>query len=749
MKNAPRDWTVFALVQAAVCLAVYGSALWGSRLLVPLDIAPAIFPAYRFVDPLSNGVPDNHYIIDQLIYDLPLQTVIYEAYRRGEIPWWDPFTYGGRPLLADAHINGTDPIRILCYLTLPFELAYNWNLVLHYLVAAAGMFALLRFWRFGLFICTTLAVAWQFSGAFILHFGHPWIAGTFVWFPFIWIFWEKALIRGPQSARDACCAAILCGAAFYSGNLQSHTYLPIFALIFLLGHISTGQKTMLRAAIVVAASGALGAALAAPVLANQVEFFLLSTREVATTLEWWQHPVKVLLSLGGIYPWATGTFRTIDAGRVVRSSGVSWLTFCGSAIFALAFVALIWRRMLPENQRPLLTTAACLIAAYLVIAGTPLAHIFYLRIAPLAVLGLVPLAAIGLQLLLSPAWVARPKLGVAAAGTTLCVIVALNALALAVYPGVKDHLMQAAMVADSANTSFPAGAASLRRFQIENFPNEVSLRNPEASLSLVGLLLISAALGTSSEKSRRRLANSAVIVSLLPLLNFAGRFLPDHPVEMLHRLRAGGPAQQQAISLVRENNGRILDREMQIFPYAMGAFYRIHTIHGYSALQPASIFHHSAGMETPDGYGADFAVGLSDTNQIFVQRLSSAAPSGRFPPVEGAPIKVISETLNSLTLSPTGIAPYAFYRSDTAYPGWRLFPEVGTSARSREIETLIQVSSGGLNTPLHLLYWPLYFSVAILIAIAAGCFLAVLAAISTTASVTGRRRHVHRMGSAE
>jgi len=35
MKQNLRDWSAFAGLQLALCLAVFGSALWGARLLAP------------------------------------------------------------------------------------------------------------------------------------------------------------------------------------------------------------------------------------------------------------------------------------------------------------------------------------------------------------------------------------------------------------------------------------------------------------------------------------------------------------------------------------------------------------------------------------------------------------------------------------------------------------------------------------------------------------------------------------------
>jgi hypothetical protein len=728
VKRAARDWGVFALVQAALCVAVYGSAIWGARLLAPLDIAPAIFPAYKFVDPNSNGVPDNHYIIDQLAYDLPLQTVIYDAYRRGEIPWWDPYTHGGRPLLADAHINGTDPIRILCYLTLPFELAYNWNLILHSVVAAAGMFALLRFWRFRIFTCTVLAIAWQFSGAFVLHFGHPWIAGTFVWFPLIWLFWERALAKERSFVRNTAYASFLCGAVFYSGNLQSHLYLPVFALALMLGRFPAGRQALLRATASVSISGLLGAALAAPVLANQVEFFLLSSRDVATNLEWWKHPARLLLSLGGIFPWVFGTFRTFDVGRVVDSTGAAWLMFCGSAITGLAIVGALSGRRLSMTSRRIWATSLWLVGVYLVVAGTPLYHIFYLRMAPLGILGLIPLAAIGLGAVLSSEWMARCKLAITCSVLAVLVAATINAIALVAYPAFKERLANAALAADAVNRTFPTGSKALRLFQVDNFPAEVSLRNLETALSLLSLLLLSAAIGCKDKGRRRRLVYGAVVFSLLPVIGFAARFIPDHPVSKFKLLHAGGPAQKRAIDLVAQSGGRILDREMRVFPFAMGSLYRVHTVHGYSALQPPGIFRRPKHAELPPEFGADFALCLSDAGSLSVEPLSTHPPLGRLIPASDQEVVVAEETLNTLTIRQKESLPLAFYRSDTPYPGWTNYHPQTVFEIENGVYTIVKVEKAAPNGYITFTYIPQFLDTGkIALNIAAAILLAAIA----------------------
>ena len=141
-------------------------------MLAPLDLPAAAYPKYHFVDPQTTGVAANYGLNDQLIYDLPIQYTIHKAYRRGEIPWWDPYGFAGRPLLADAHINGTDPVRVAVYLLLPFELAYNWTQIIHFFLSGLGLFLLLRHWKFNPLVCLLLSFTYEFAGYFSHFFGY-------------------------------------------------------------------------------------------------------------------------------------------------------------------------------------------------------------------------------------------------------------------------------------------------------------------------------------------------------------------------------------------------------------------------------------------------------------------------------------------------------------------------------------------------------------------------------------------------
>ncbi len=413
--NRLRSIGVFLAVSFLLSAAVYKDAMWGGSMLAPLDLGPDLLSQYSFMDPAADGIPDNHYIIDQFTYDLPLQYRVYESYHAGEIPWWDPYTYGGRPLLADAHVNGTDPIRLLCYAALPFELAYNWNYILRGIVTGLGMFLLLRHFGVGVLLAVIFAITYQFAGWFTLYFGHPWIQGSFVYFPFIWIAWLRA--ASGDFSKNAAVAAVFCGLVFYSGNLQSHTYLPIFACTFMAACFFAARQSFLKALSVCAISGLIGALLAWPVLFNQIEFYLLSIRAPGEEMSWLGQLLKGA-ALTGVYPWAFGTFRTMGVGRLFGGGNLSFNLFFGSVAWFLAFYAAWSHRRDGGKAGWIVLQSLFLILVYLVIVATPLSQIFYPRSACLAGMGLILLAGIAAEDFISARKIpSRKAVGIFASAT--------------------------------------------------------------------------------------------------------------------------------------------------------------------------------------------------------------------------------------------------------------------------------------------------------------------------------------------
>ncbi len=668
MMPTHRQILLFLLASMLLSLGCYRDAFFGQTLLAPLDIGPTLFPHYRFMDPSAGQVPDNHHIIDQFTYDLPLQKVIYDAYHAGEIPWWDPWTYGGRPLLADAHVNGTDPIRLFCYALLPFELAYNWNFILRGILTGLGMFLLLK-GRTSLFPAFVLALTYQFAGWFTVFWAHPWIQGSFVYYPFLWLVWQRGVHdASSRYGLHAAVGGILTALVLLAGNLQSHVYLPIFATGFLAAIFLTSRPVVVRALSMVAFSGILGALLAAPVLANQVEFYLLGQRPTGVESYSLRMMAGVLEPVLSIYPWPGGDFKTLGFAReILKTDGFT--LFAGGAVGLLAIAALAFRR--PWRDTTTLT-AIFLVLGYLLIVCTPLGTLLYSRIAPMAGMGIILIAARW--------WEVRPTSSSSSSswqplfrGSAVLLPVLLGLWTFILPKKFPDWIpMLSERVEASARAESGGVTLALRHNQIKEVPNRLTLKNPAALLGAAALTLALGAVGWAGVPVATRLRDGAALFGLASTLAFHADYIPRHDAKLWEKLREGGPPQKEIAS--RMLPGQRLDESKvsfydSVFPNAFPAFYQIHAVHGYSALQPASLFrpplnpHH-----IPSDWVADFS---RKTGEPF-QKVGDSGPSRFRNPDDGngLPIEALDESHNRLLIRLQAPAS-AILRTDTRFPGWQ------------------------------------------------------------------------------
>jgi len=80
---------------------------------------------------------------DLSVFFIPPRLFWVDAIKSGEFPLWNPYYYSGIPLLATLQPAIFYPLNILL-LILPFELAFNWIIILHFFLAGVFTFLLLR-----------------------------------------------------------------------------------------------------------------------------------------------------------------------------------------------------------------------------------------------------------------------------------------------------------------------------------------------------------------------------------------------------------------------------------------------------------------------------------------------------------------------------------------------------------------------------------------------------------------------------
>jgi hypothetical protein len=626
------------------------------------------------MDPRATGAPANHIIGDGVQFDLPQQLTIYESYRHGEIPWWDPYEFGGRPLLADAHLSAVDPVRVLLYHLLPFNLAYNWTVVTHFILGGLAMVLLLRHHRFGPSVCVWLALAYEFAGCNALYFCHPWLHASFAYYPLLWLLWDKALEK-PAWWRTAI-ASLLVAVIFLAGNLQSHSYVVLFGGVFCLGYGWRDRREWRKSLQVVVPSAVIGACLAAPFLTAEAELFQNSSRLIGHhgRIAW----LGGLASLATVYPWMLGTFRTLDLGSFVHQGGAGFLIYIGSIGAVLALLGVI--RPATAGRGMLKRQALAMLILYGIILSCPLGDIFYARCAGLPSLGLTLLAAIGAEELFGSQREYR-RLGGFVIGLAIILLIGLNFVAFVIYPRVVPKVREfVAAYSAEIRAGDAAALRPLRESQMANLPREISVRNPETVAAFAGLLGVGLVMIFAGVRRNPLVQPAVLALNLVPLMLFDARFVPRQSMELWNRLLAGGPAQREVVDKLGGTELRLWEiappgGHQKLFPGALVDLYRVRSLDGYSTLPPRHLDWYST--EQVEQYlpqAADYIYKSSELGPAKGELVRNATPGLARVQWE-TPIKrefqVTQHGLNEIQVEFSPGPAGTLLWTDTSYPGWK------------------------------------------------------------------------------
>lgn len=209
-----------------------------------------------------------------------LYEVVREAVRNGQLPFWDPYRFGGYPLLADPQHSAFYPATWLM-IVLPSNVGVSWYMVLHIWLAGVGMFAFVRYMGGRWLPAVLSGLAFAFSGLLAgrLWAGHSLVYGIDAWTP--WLLLALAWsVRRPVMGR-AVLAGLPFGLAILAGHMPSFLYIGLIWAAFALYLLVTSdgaRRLVVRQAAVMAL---VGMGIAAVQLLPFAELSLFSERVAA------------------------------------------------------------------------------------------------------------------------------------------------------------------------------------------------------------------------------------------------------------------------------------------------------------------------------------------------------------------------------------------------------------------------------------------------------------------------------------
>ncbi len=214
---------------------------------------------------------------------IPFQTFIQDSLRQGQIPFWNPYTFGGMPFLADIQVGFFYPLNLILSLLAPLHglpvKAMELQIIFHFLIAQVSMYYLTRHFKVSRTGAVIAALSYSLSGALVYRVVIQTFIYQFAWLPLLFLLFHKTITR--LKWTDALLAGLVLGLTMLVGHPQAIFYNVLLIGLLILWNGAAGiinKEIQGRRILVFTAIAALPFVIALGVSAIQ----LLHTQELAS-----------------------------------------------------------------------------------------------------------------------------------------------------------------------------------------------------------------------------------------------------------------------------------------------------------------------------------------------------------------------------------------------------------------------------------------------------------------------------------
>lgn len=172
-------------------------------------------------------------------YFFPTQSLAASELADGRIPFWNPYSLGGMPFLADIQVGFWYPFNRLLGLSLGNDgmispWFYQIILFLHFFIMQINFYILSRYLQISSYGAIIGAIAFSFSYPIFLHIIHPAIVFHWAWFPLIFYFLKRSLDN--SQLKYSAIAGLILGITTLSGHPQISFYFFFILSIYIVWH---------------------------------------------------------------------------------------------------------------------------------------------------------------------------------------------------------------------------------------------------------------------------------------------------------------------------------------------------------------------------------------------------------------------------------------------------------------------------------------------------------------------------------
>lgn len=189
-------------------------------------VAIGLATAFLFLPVLVGG--ESFFGRDVAPFFYPMKHFLAESVRHGHLPLWNPWSAGGGPFFATLQPGVLYPGN-LSLMFVPFPHSADSIVILHFVLAGAGWYVLLRQWGRSTSAATFGALAFILGGFFLSIANFLNNLQTVAWAPWLFLGWSRFLVHG--SAGRLAAFSALCAVAFLGGEPQLLSLILVVILI--------------------------------------------------------------------------------------------------------------------------------------------------------------------------------------------------------------------------------------------------------------------------------------------------------------------------------------------------------------------------------------------------------------------------------------------------------------------------------------------------------------------------------------
>ena len=203
---------------------------------------------------------------DDLTQNLPLRELVGRDLRSGRLPVFDPYIWGGAPLLAGWNAGAAYPLTWL-FALLPGVAAWTVNLVAASTTATLGGYAFLRASRLGILASWAGATTFAFGGAMVAQVPHIGLLIGMSWAPLGLLALLRLTAPGPVAwpsrLRWAVVLGVTVGLVLVSGEPRAITDVAVVLVLYGAWRLVRLRRAAAAATVGVGAGALLGLGLGA------------------------------------------------------------------------------------------------------------------------------------------------------------------------------------------------------------------------------------------------------------------------------------------------------------------------------------------------------------------------------------------------------------------------------------------------------------------------------------------------------